>query len=172
MDMINKTKRLSRDTGYNRPKKSYQDTLSNDDIKDKLKDYKKVTDIRKIVIGTHMRYFTKDKNTNKKIFRLGGFLTKFGEEYKYVVLSNGQVSWSVQNNADTDFWAKMNSKEIGEVAETEKEDTKNIEEKYKKLKEKNEYMLKLLEEQHKATEKLTKKLSAIESEAKKTKPKK
>jgi hypothetical protein len=172
MDMINKTKRLSRDTGYNRPKKTYQDTLSNDDIKDKLKDYKKVTDIRKIVIGTHMRYFTKDKNSNKKIFRLGGFLTKFGEEYKYVVLSNGQVSWSVQNNSDTDFWAKMNNKEITEVAETEKEDTKNIEEKYKKLKEKNEYMLKLLEEQHKATEKLTKKLNAIENEAKKSDKKK
>ena len=165
--MLNKTKRLTRDSTYNRPKKTYQDTLSNDDIKDKLKDYKKVTDIRKVVIGTHIRYFTKDKD-NKKVFRLGGFLTKFGEEYKYVVLSNGQFSWSVQNNNTTDFWAKMNSKEIVETVDHEKtEDAKNIEEEYKKLKEKNEYMMKLLKDQHKVTEKLTKKLDAIESEAKK-----
>ena len=165
--MFNKTKRLARDTNYNRPKKTYQDTLTNDEIKEKLKEYKKVTDIRKVVIGTHLRYFTKDKDNNK-VFRLGGFLTKFGEDYKYVILSNGQISWSVQNNANTDFWAKMNNKEIIETVEdTKTEEAKNIEDKYKKLKEKNEYMMKLLEDQHKVTEKLTKKLNAIESEAKK-----
>jgi len=167
MDLINKTKRLSKDTSYVRPKKTLQDTLSNDDIKDKLKDYKKVTDIRKVVIGTHMRYFAKDKVTKKPAFRLGGFLTKFGDDYKYVVLSNGTISWSVQNNADTQFWSKMNSKEIVTNLETEIEE--KTDDKVKKLKEKNEYLIKLIEEQQKESEKLAKKLKEIESVTKKVK---
>jgi hypothetical protein len=167
MDLINKTKRLSKDTGYVRPKKTLQDTLSNDDIKDKLKDYKKVTDIRKVVIGTHMRYFAKDKVTKKPAFRLGGFLTKFGDDYKYVILSNGTISWSVQNNADTQFWSKMNSKEIVTNLETEIEE--KTDDKVKKLKEKNEYLIKLIEEQQKESEKLAKKLKEIESVTKKVK---
>jgi hypothetical protein len=167
MDLINKTKRLSKDTSYVRPKKTLQDTLSNDDIKDKLKDYKKVSDIRKVVIGTHMRYFAKDKVTKKPAFRLGGFLTKFGDDYKYVVLSNGTISWSVQNNADTQFWSKMNSKEIVTNLETEMEE--KTDDKVKKLKEKNEYLIKLIEEQQKESEKLAKKLKEIESVTKKVK---
>jgi hypothetical protein len=167
MDLINKTKRLSKDTSYVRPKKTLQDTLSNDDIKDKLKEYKKVSDIRKVVIGTHMRYFAKDKVTKKPAFRLGGFLTKFGDDYKYVVLSNGTISWSVQNNADTQFWSKMNSKEIVTNLETEMEE--KTDDKVKKLKEKNEYLIKLIEEQQKESEKLAKKLKEIESVTKKVK---
>lgn len=168
--IFNKTKRLTKDSTYIRPKKTLQETLTNDDIKEKLKDYKKVSDIRKIVIGTHMRYFTKDKDGKKPVFRLGGFLTKFGDDYKYVVLSNGTVSWSVQNNGTNEFWAKMNSKELTEAQETEVEEkTKHIEEKYKKLKDKNEYIIKILEEQKKENDKLAKKLKEIESVAKKNK---
>jgi len=171
--MFSKTKRLSKDTGYVRPKKTFQDSMSSDDIKEKLKEYKKVSDVRKVIIGTHMRYFTKDKDTKANVFRLGGFLTKFGDEYKYVVLSNGTISWSVQNNSSTEFWAKMNSKEILKTAETEVEDKdkeqQHVIEKYKKLKEKNEYMTSLLEEQQKQNEKLTKKLKDIEAVAKKNK---
>jgi len=170
---FSKTKRLSRDTGYVRPKKTFQDSMSSDDIKEKLKEYKKVSDIRKVIIGTHMRYFTKDKDTKANVFRLGGFLTKFGEEYKYVVLSNGSISWSVQNNSSNEFWAKMNSKEILQTAETEVEDKSKeqdrVIEKYKKLKEKTEYMTSLLEEQQKENAKLAKKLKDIESVAKKNK---
>jgi len=171
--MFNTTKRLSRETSYVRPKKTYQDTLSGDEIKEKLKEYKKVSDIRKIIIGTHIRYFSKDKDTKTNVFRLGGFLTKFGDEYKYVILSNGSVSWSVQNNGTNEFWAKMNNKEILNTVETEVEDSnkekKQIIEKYKKSKEKTEYMASLLEEQQKQIEKLTKKLKDIEVVAKKTK---
>ena len=168
---FNRTKRLSNDNAYIRPKKTVQDTLSNDEIKDKLKDYKKVSDIRKVIIGTHLRYFSKDKVTKKPVFRLGGFLTKFGDEYKYVILSNGTISWSVQNNQDTQFWSKMNSKEIIINLETEIEDKvkDEIDEKYKKLKEKNEYMQKMYEDQKKENEKLAKKLKEIESVTKKVK---
>jgi hypothetical protein len=171
--MFSKTKRLSKDTGYVRPKKTYQDSMSSDDIKEKLKEYKKVSDIRKVIIGTHMRYFTKDKNTKANVFRLGGFLTKFGDEYKYIVLSNGSISWSVQNDSSNEFWAKMNSKEILQTAETEVEDKskeqERVIEKYKKLKEKTDYMSSLLEEQQKENAKLAKKLKEIESVAKKNK---
>jgi len=171
--MFNKTTRLSKKTDYVRPKKTFQDSMSSDDIKEKLKEYKKVTDIRKVIIGTHVRYFTKDKETKANVFRLGGFLTKFGDEYKYVILSNGSISWSVQNNSSNEFWAKMNSKEILQTAETEVEDKnkeqQHVIEKYKKLKEKNDYMTSLLEEQQKQNEKLTKKLKEIESVAKKNK---
>jgi hypothetical protein len=172
--MFTKTKRLSKDTGYVRPKKTVQDTLTNDEIKEKLKDYKKVTDIKKVIIGTHMRYFTRDKSTKKPVFRLGGFLTKFGDDYKYVVLSNGTISWSVQNDGSTDFYAKMNSKETASNLETEieervKTENKSLEDKYKKLKEKNDYIIKLLEGQQKEKEKLEKKLKEIETVTKKNK---
>ena len=171
--IFNKTKRLTKDTSYVRPKKTLQDSLSNDDIKEKLKDYKKISDIRKVVIGTHIRYFTKDKEGKKPVFRLGGFLTKFGDEYKYIILSNGSVSWSVQNNGSNEFWAKMNSKEITEIQETEVEQkTKHVEDKYKKLKEQTEYVIKLLEDQKKENDKLNKKLKEIESVTKTNKNKK
>jgi hypothetical protein len=60
------TKRLSNDKRYERPEKTYQDNLSNQDIKDKLKDYKKVIDIKTVSIGTHIRYFTIDSKTKQK----------------------------------------------------------------------------------------------------------
>ena len=171
--MFNTTKRLSRDSGYVRPKKTFQESMSGDEIKEKLKEYKKISDIKKVIIGTHIRYFTKDKDTKANVFRLGGFLTKFGDDYKYVILSNGSISWSVQNNSSNEFWAKMNSKEILQTAETEVEDKnkeqERINEKYKKLKEKTEYMTSLLEKQQKENEKLAKKLKEIESVTKKNK---
>ena len=171
--IFNKTKRLSRDSAYVRPKKTYQDSLSADEIREKLKEYKKVSDIRKVIIGTHMRYFVKDKDTKSSVFRLGGFLTKFGEDYKYVILSNGTISWSVQVNGLNDFWAKMNSKEILKTAETEVEEQSQTQnkatEKYQKLKEKTEYMTQLLEKQHAENEKLKKKLKDIEAVTKKEK---
>ena len=113
------TKRLAR-TSYNRPTKTYQDTLSNTEIKDKLKDYKKVNDISKIPINTHLRYFTKDTNTGDQLFRLGGVLTKIDPEMRYVILSNGNLSWSVQIKIST-FFQKMSDTEVR--AEIKKEIT-------------------------------------------------
>lgn len=182
---ITKTKRLTKDTGYIRPKKTLQDTMSKEEIKEKLQGYKKVTDITNIVIGTHLRYFTRGKD-KKEVFRLGGFLTKFGEDYKYVVLSNGQLSWSVQLNGTNEFWAKMNPKEFKEKIETEAEeraeekykeviekteDAEKYKDKYKQLKNQTDYVLNMLKEQQKENDKLKKKLKAIEDAAKKDKEK-
>ena len=110
-------KRLSRDTTYERPKKTYQEMLSNDEIKDKLKNYKKVTDIKKISIGTHLRYFTIDKNKDKH-FRLGGTLNKFGENGEYIILSNGKLNWSLQLN-NSIFFQKLSEKESKEEMKEE-----------------------------------------------------
>ena len=85
------TKRLTKDNGYNRPEKTYQETLSNQEIKEKLKEYKKVADIKTVSIGTHVRYFSIDSKTKEKIFRMGGTLNKTDPEGKYVILSNGTI---------------------------------------------------------------------------------
>ena len=89
----NKTKRLTKDD--EKTKNSMQKNLSPDDIKEKLEEYKRVDDISVVSLNAHLRYFTTDKSGNKN-FRLGGFLTKIDKEKGYMILSNGNVSWSVQ----------------------------------------------------------------------------
>ena len=162
-----KTNRLTNDTNYQKPKKTFQASLTNEEIKERLKGYKKVSDITKVIIGSHLRYFTKD------LFRLGGFLSKFGENYKYLILSNGKKSWSVQLNNTNEFWVKMNSKDMQEQIQTEVEEI--INDKYKKkyddMKNQSDYVLKMLKDQQKENEKLKKKLDAIEEVAKKDKKK-
>jgi hypothetical protein len=97
----------------NSKQKTYQEQLSNQEIKEKLKDYKKVTDIRSVNIGTHIRYFSKD---NK--FRLGGLLNTIDPELRYIKLANGQKSWSVQIPG-AQFFQKMSSSEIKEEMKQE-----------------------------------------------------
>ena len=107
---MNITKRLTRDKSYVRPKKTYQESMTNKEIEEKLKDYKKVSNITQVPINTHLRYFTKDKN-GSKVFRLGGTLNKIGDNQQYVVLSNGTLSWSVQID-HSQFYQKMNENEL------------------------------------------------------------
>jgi uncharacterized protein YbcI len=166
--------RLSNDTNYSRPKKTIQDILTKEEIKEKLMNYKKVEDITKIVIGSHIRYFTKDIKTKKNMFRLGGFLTKFGEDYKWLILSNGEFSWSVQINRNNEFWVKINPKDMQEQIQTELEEV--IGDKYKKkyedMKNQTDYVIKMLKDQQKENNKLKQKLDAIEEVAKKDKNRK
>jgi hypothetical protein len=115
--MDNKTKRITRDN-YNRPKKTYQETLSNMEIKEKLKEYKRVSNIKNISIGTHIRYFTTDPQTGSKQFRLGGNLNKIDPEGRYIILSNGTINWSVQI-PDTLFFQKMTEDEYKEELKRE-----------------------------------------------------
>ena len=86
------TKRLSKTT-YDRPSITLTDTLqSNVEMQKKLQNYTRVDDIEDIRINTHVRYVTlKD---GQQTFRLGGLVKKIHN--KYVVLSNGTLSWSVQ----------------------------------------------------------------------------
>lgn len=107
------TKRLSRDTTYDKKKISYQESLSKEDIKEKLEEYSQVEDISTVALNTHLRYFTINTKTGEKQFRLGGFLSKVDLEKGYVILNNNNVSWSVQLQ-NTVFFQKMSFKALKE----------------------------------------------------------
>ncbi len=118
MDNNKPNKRLTNDKNYKRPDKTYQDTLTNQEIKEKLKEYKKCNDIRSVSIGTHVRYFIIDTNTKEKTFRLGGTLNKIDPEGRFVILGNGSLSWSVQIPG-TQFWQKLTELEFKEELKKE-----------------------------------------------------
>ena len=103
----NTTKRLNNNKGN----KSYQESLSPAEIKKKLEEYQQVDDIDDVKIGTHLRYFTFNPSTGKKQFRLGGFLSKTDKDY--IVMNNGEFSWSVQKDK-TVFFKKLNFGDLKE----------------------------------------------------------
>jgi len=170
---------------YNRPKKTYQEGLTNQEIKEKLKDYKQVSDIKTVSIGTHIRYFHVDPATNKRIFRLGGTLTKIDPEGRFIMLSNGTITWSVQI-LNTVFWKKMTEDEIKEEIKKElmtegnidhslKEENHELKKEIKKLKKKLEEFEELeknYKNMVKKNESLSIQISKIEKEIKKEKGKK
>lgn len=123
------TKRLNNKNGN----KSYQDSLSPDQIKKKLEEYQQVDDITTVPLNTHLRYFTFNPTTGKKQFRLGGFLSKIDE--KYVVLNNGEFSWSVQLDK-TVFFKKISFSDMKE--ELIEKISKKFEKKIAKLVEENQ----------------------------------
>jgi hypothetical protein len=130
------TKRLTRDTTYNKTKKSYQDNLSPAEIKQKLEEYSQVDKIDDVSLNSHLRYFTINVKTGKKQFRLGGFLTKIDKDY--VVLSNGTLSWSVQKKNNI-FFRKMTFQELKEeltekIKKTYQSEIKKLKDDNKKLK--------------------------------------
>jgi len=96
-------------TKYSRPTSTFTDKLSKSEIMSKLEDYTK-TPVDKIPLGTHVRYFVVNDD-GKKIFRMGGQLTKNDGMPKYVILSNGKNSWSVQASTSI-FFKKMSTPEI------------------------------------------------------------
>lgn len=96
-------------------KKNIKPKMSDDDIKDKLKEYTLVDDITKVDIGTHLRYFTIDDKGNK-LFRLGGFLNKVNFKDGYIVLGNNKITWSVQLKT-SEFYKKMSYNEIKQKIE-------------------------------------------------------
>ena len=108
--MNSKTKRLTKDD--EKTKNSIQKNLSPEEIKEKLEEYKRVENVETLALNAHLRYFNTDKNGNKN-FRLGGFLTKIDKDKGYMILSNGNVSWSVQIK-DSIFFQKMNFKDLKE----------------------------------------------------------
>lgn len=83
---------------YKKPPKTLQETLTKDQIKEYLKEYRQV-DIKKeeIAMNKHIRYFSLTED-NRKLFRLGGFLKKYDKEKGYIVLSNNKNSWCVNTN--------------------------------------------------------------------------
>ena len=131
---------------YIRPRKTYTDQLDEDDIEDKLSDYIKVEDISTVKIGTHVRYFSlemdKRTGTMKRLFRMGGFLSKKDDNNQYVVLSNGKKTWTEQI-ATSVFYRKLAIDEIKEEYEKEIEKLQLIN---KKLYKQNKKLIAKLEE--------------------------
>lgn len=131
----NGTVRLSKDKGYKRPKRTKQQMLTPEEIDQKLENYVEVDNIGDVPLNTHVRYFTiqTDKKTGrtKKLFRLGGFLINKDNHKKYVVLSNGKSTWSVQT-AGSYFYKKMRVEEVKEQYEDTIEDYKLEIKRYKK----------------------------------------
>ena len=98
-------KKLGSDQTYKRPKKTFQEQLSADEIAKKLQGYEKVDDIAEVPLNTHIRYF-KTNPDGTQVFRTGGFLHNKQDPEKFVMLSNGKNIWSVQVK-DTVFFKKM-----------------------------------------------------------------
>ena len=138
----NITTRLSRDTTYKKKNNSYQNNLSPNEIKKKLEEYQQVDDVFNLELNTHLRYFTIDKS-GKKQFRLGGFLTKINKENKYVILSNGKLSWSVQIENSV-FFKKVSFSELKQ--EIIEKTAKKYSSKIKILEEENAKLKKTLKE--------------------------
>ena len=139
------TKRLTNDKSYKAPDKTYQSTLTKEEIAKKLKDYTRVESnkLNKIPLNTHIRYFVMNPKTGEKQFRLGGYLTKIGDNNEYMVLSNGNYSWSVQY-ANTIFYKKMSNDEFKEQVITEIED--DIKKKMDNLMKENKELKKVIKE--------------------------
>ncbi len=142
-----KEKTMKKTDGYKRPKKTFQDKLTAEEIKEKLEDYIEISDISKVPNNSHIRYFSIIKNgkRKKKVFRLGGYLKNKNNADKFVMLTNGDITWSVQTQTSI-FFRRMTFDEIKEQYEDEIEDLKK---KMSRLKKQN----KLLKEKIKSYEK-------------------
>uniref|UniRef100_A0A6C0H7L7 Uncharacterized protein n=1 Tax=viral metagenome TaxID=1070528 RepID=A0A6C0H7L7_9ZZZZ len=103
---------------YQRPNITYQERLTNTDIKEKLKDYIIVEDINNVEIGTHLRYFIYDNISKTKKFRLGGNLCKIDNLGRFLTLTNGHIKWSVQI-PNTIFYKKLSNEEYKEELKKE-----------------------------------------------------
>lgn len=118
-------KKLGSDPSYKRPKTTYQEKLSLDDISEKLQGYEQVHDIAEVPLNTHIRYFVKQKD-GTQTFRTGGFLSNKQNADKFVMLSNGKQGWSVQVKG-TVFFKKMSQKD--EIAAIHAQYKKKLDEK-------------------------------------------
>ena len=141
--MAKPTARLSSYKGP-RPVSTYQSKLTEAEIEEKLKLYQKIEkleELAKIPLGTHIRYYSIIKDNNKKIkkFRLGGFLENKDNYDKYIILTNKNLSWSVDTQ-NSILYRKFKDEEIEKtqkklVTQTEMADDelRKIKEKYSKL---------------------------------------
>jgi hypothetical protein len=137
--------RISQD-GYIKSSNTVQENLTQEDIDLLLEDYNEVVDIIELKPTLEVKYFTTIKN--KKLFRMGGTIIKVDFDKKYIVLTNGKITWSVQLNNKNNFYRKMTLNEVKEFYENELNNMELNINKYKqiieKLKEENNKYKKLI----------------------------
>ncbi len=124
-----------------RPDVTYQSRMTEAEIDEKLKMYKKIENIEelsKLPLNTHIRYFSVTNENNKKVkkFRLGGFLENKDNYDKYIVLSNKSLSWSVDTKTSI-LYRRLRDDEIQKNIELQTEaadmEFNKLKEKYGKL---------------------------------------
>jgi len=100
----NKTIRLGgSNDNYIRPNKTYQENLNENQIREKLREYKRINLLEDDVpTNSHIRYFNVTEN-NQKQFRLGGYLKKIDLDKRYCVLTNNKQSWCVNLDKSIQF---------------------------------------------------------------------
>lgn len=111
-------KRLSNDN-YERPKQTMQDKMTDQEKAEKLRNYTKAGTIMDVDIGTHVRYFTNIDGDMK--YRSGGNLVKKDTQGRFVVLSNGRASWSVQTGSSI-FYRELSIDDVREGHKREIQD--------------------------------------------------
>jgi hypothetical protein len=148
--MAQPTIRLSSYKGP-RPKETYQSQMTEGDIEEKLKLYKKidnVDELAKLPLNTHIRYYSvtkDDKGKKVKKFRLGGFLNNKDNYDKYIILSNKNISWSVDTKTSI-LYRKLKDEEIDKNINIEKHQTEVFKDENVKLKENYEKLQKAYHE--------------------------
>ncbi len=113
--------------------KSITQKLTKDEIRKKLEDYRLVSDIRTIPLGTSLRYFKVDKH-GKKLFRIGGLLNYNQKiEQGYIGLINNEGKrWTVQIKSGI-FYRKMSLQEIKDEYQETIDDIEEENDKLKKI---------------------------------------
>ena len=111
-------------TKYNGPQTTLTESLQEGGaFKEKLKGYESVSNIDSVNDNCHVRYFVYNVGEERWKFRMGGFLRR--RHPKYIVLSNGRQSWSVQkeiqdSNSDdvyeTKFFRLLGKNELSSMA--------------------------------------------------------
>lgn len=151
----------SEESEYERPQKTFIDRLNKREIEDFMIDYEKM-DIKKIPLGSHVRYFEKINGEIK--FRIGGNLIINNGLPKYVVLTNGKANWSVQVK-DCVFFVKINSEKMKAEYEEQIENFKfEVAELKSEIRKKDELCKDLAKDQKKHIKKISELESIIEKQ--------
>ena len=145
------TQRLTK-TSYDRPSSTITDTLQTDDaMLKKLEGYEEVDILERVEFNTHVRYITLKDGLPR--FCLGGLIKRVFE--KYVVLSNGTLTWSVQRHFYNDknevifttkFFKYISKDKLNSIVIDDQESE------IQKLKEENEKLKGILESKVKKSE--------------------
>jgi hypothetical protein len=102
---------------YKKKGNTIQDNLTPEDIEILLEEYEQIVSNDELKEGIHIRYYTIIKK--KQVFRMGGTIIKLDLEKNYIVVTNGNVNWSVQLNQDTIIYRKMTIEEVKSFYENE-----------------------------------------------------
>lgn len=86
-----------------------------EEIERYLEGYTQLTtsDLATTPLDTHLRYFTNEDGQQK--FRLGGFLKNNEHSDKYIMLTNGTSTWSVQVASAVFFRKLAHHEEVDEL---------------------------------------------------------